>query len=71
METDRGTIRKLKEIGMSDEILALYQSCCDNRDESGRERLLRRFFRIKKDLLAEERRKLSCLDYMMARIEHM
>ena len=64
-------IQRLKEAGMTDEMLAFYQHCCDTNDESGKERLLRRFCWIKKQVLTEDRQKLSCLDYMMTRIEKM
>ena len=71
MENKPELIRKLKEAGMTDEMLALYQHCCDTNDESGQERLLRRFCRTKKQALTEDRKKLFCLDYLMARIEQM
>ena len=71
MENKPELIRKLKEAGMTDEMLALYQHCCDTNDESGQERLLRRFCRTKKQALTEDRKKLFCLDYLMARIEKM
>ena len=71
MEDKLEVIQKIKEAGMTDEMLALYQHCCDTNDESGQERLLRRFCRTKKQALAEDRKKLFCLDYLMARIENM
>ena len=71
MENKPELLRKLKEAGMTDEMLALYQHCCDTNDESGQERLLRRFCRTKKQALTEDRKKLFCLDYLMARIEKM
>ena len=71
MENKLEVIRKLKEAGMTDEMLALYQYYCDANDESGQERLLRRFCGIKKQALAENRQKLFCLDYLIAGIENM
>lgn len=71
MENKPEEIRRLKEAGMTDEMLALYQHCCNTNDESGQERLLRRLYRTKKQALAEDRKKLFCLDYLMARIENM
>ena len=71
MENKPELIRKLKEAGMTDEMLALYQHCCDTNDKRGQERLLRRFCRTKKQALTEDRKKLFCLDYLMARIEKM
>ena len=71
MDNKPEVIRKLKDTGMTDEMLALYQHCCDTNDESGQERLLRRFCRTKKQALTEDRKKLFCLDYLMARIEKM
>ncbi len=71
MENRQEVIQKLKEVGVTDEMLALYQRCCDTNDESGQERLLWRFCRTKKQALTEDRQKLSCLDYLMARMENM
>ena len=71
MENRLDVIRKLKDAGMADEMLTLYQHCCDTNDKRGQERLLRRFCRTKKQALAEDRKKLFCLDYLMARIENM
>ena len=71
MEDNLDVIRKLKDAGMTDEMLALYQHCCDTKDEGGQERLLRRFCGTKKQALTEDRQKLFCLDYLMARIENM
>ena len=71
MENKLEEMQRLKEAGMTDEMLALYQHCCDTNDESGQERLLRRFCRTKKQALTEDRKKLFCLDYLMARIEKM
>ena len=71
MENRLDVIRKLKDAGMADEMLTLYQHCCDTNDKRGQERLLRRFCRTKKQALTEDRKKLFCLDYLMARIENM
>lgn len=71
MANKREVIQKLKEVGVTDEMIALYRHCCDTNDESGKERLLRRFCRIKKQALTEDRQRLSCLDYLIARIENM
>ena len=64
-------VQKLKKIGMPDEMLTLYQHCCDTNDKRGQERLLRRFCGIKKQALTEDRHKLFCLDYLMAKIENL
>ena len=64
-------VQKLKKIGMQDEMLALYQHCCDTNDKRGQERLLRRFCGTKKQTLTEDRHKLFCLDYLITRIENM
>lgn len=71
MENRLDVRRKLKDAGMANEMLALYQHCCDTNDKSGRKRLLLQFYRTKKQALTEERQKLFCLDYLMARIENM
>ena len=71
MENRLDVIRKLKDAGMADEMLTLYQHCCDTNDKRGQERLLRRFCGTKKQALTEDRKKLFCLDYLMARIENM
>ncbi len=71
MENTPEMMRKLKDAGMTDEMLALYQHCCDTKDERGQERLLRRLCGVKKQALTEDRHKLFCLDYLMARIENM
>ncbi len=70
MENKLEVIQKLEEAGMTEEMLALYRHCCDTDDAGGRESLLRRFCRIKKQALAEDRQKLFCLDYLMAKIEN-
>lgn len=64
-------MQTLKELGMPMEMLTLYQRCCDTNDKRSQERLLRRFCGTKKQALAEDRKKLFCLDYLMARIENM
>ena len=71
MENKWEVIQKLKEVGVTDEMLVLYRHCCDTDDENGMKRLLRRFCGIKKQALTEERQRLSCLDYLMAKIENM
>ena len=71
MEDKYEVVRKLKDAGMADEMLTLYQHCCDTNDEGGQRRLLRRFCRSKKQALTEDRQKLFCLDYLMTRIENM
>lgn len=71
MEDKLEVIQKLKDAGMTDEMLALYQHCCDTNDERGQERLLRRFCGVKKQALTEDRKKLFCLDYLMTKIENM
>ena len=37
MEDNLDMIRKLKDAGMTDEMLTLYQHCCDANDEGGQE----------------------------------
>ena len=71
MEDKLEVIQKLKEAGMTNEMLALYQHCCDTNDKRGQERLLRRFCGTKKQTLTEDRHKLFCLDYLITRIENM
>ena len=71
MENRHEVIKKLKDAGMTDEMLALYQQCCDTNDKRGQERLLRRFCSAKKQALTEDRHKLFCLDYLIAKIENM
>ena len=71
MENKWEVIQKLKEVGVTDEMLTLYRHCCDTNDENGMKRLLQRFCKIKKQALTEDRQKLFCLDYLMARIENM
>ena len=64
-------IQVLEEIGIPKEMLTLYRHCLDTNDENGRKRLLRRFGEIKKRSLSEDRQKLSCLDYLITKIENM
>ena len=69
MENSGKELDGLRKLGMPEEMLTLYRHFCDTNDEAGRERLLRRFCEIKKQSLAEARRELCCLDYLMARME--
>ena len=61
--------QKLKEAGMADELLAQYQRHLDSGNRQGQERLLCRFRCAQRERLTQNREKLACLDYIMAKVE--
>ena len=61
--------RKLKEAGAPDELIARYQQYVESGNTHGQERVLHRCRTIKNDTLKEDREKLACLDYIIARVE--
>lgn len=69
MKEDSTFNRKLKEAGAPDDLIAQYQRYADSGNKQGQERVLCRCRRIKNDTLIEDREKLACLDYIIARVE--
>ena len=69
MKEDSTFNRRLKEAGAPDDLIAQYQRYADSGDKQGQERVLCRCRRIKNDTLIEDREKLACLDYIIARVE--
>ena len=50
-------------------ILEQYQHYLDSGDKQGQQRLLHRIRRTQTEALRNDRKKLACLDYIIARIE--
>ena len=69
MKEDSTFNRRLKEVGAPDDLIAQYQRYADSGNKQGQERVLCRCRRIKNDTLIEDREKLACLDYIIARVE--
>ena len=69
MREDLTTKQKLKEAGMTDELLAQYQRYVETGNKQGQERLLCRFRCAQRERLTQNREKLACLDYIMAKVE--
>lgn len=69
MKRDLTFIQRLKEAGIADDLIAQYQCYADSGNKHGQERVLCRCRRIKNDTLIEDREKLACLDYIIARVE--
>ena len=61
--------QKLKEAGADDGLIEQYQRYADSENRHGQERVLRRCRMIKNNTLKENREKLACLDYIIARVE--
>ena len=69
MKKDSEFNLKLKEAGAPDDLIAQYQRYAESENRHGQEYVLRRCRRIKYDTLKEDREKLACLDYIIARVE--
>ena len=60
---------RLKETGITDDMILQYQNYLDSGNKQGQKRLLCRFRRIQNDMLKRDREKLACLDYIIAKVE--
>ena len=69
MKKDLNIIRRLKEAGATDDMILQYRRYFDAGDKQGQKRLLCRFRRIQSEALKNDREKLACLDYIIAKIE--
>ena len=69
MKEDLTFSQKLKEAGADDDLIEQYQRYTDSGNRRGQERVLCRCRRIKNDMLKEDKEKLACLDYIIARVE--
>ena len=69
MKEDLTFSQKLKEAGVTDDLIEQYQRYADSGNRHGQERVLYRCRGIKKNTLKEDREKLACLDYIIARVE--
>lgn len=69
MNKDVATERKLKIIGVPDDMIAQYQRYVDSGNRQGQERLLSRLRGMKNEILWKNREKLACLDYIIAKVE--
>ena len=63
------TILKLKEAGASDDMISRLQRYLDCENSKGQQRLLERCRRLQAERLQNDREKLACLDYIIARVE--
>ena len=61
--------QRLKEAGITDDIIALYQSYLISENKKGQKRILCQCRRIESEKLQRDKEKLSCLDYIIARVE--
>ena len=69
MKEDLTFSQKLKEAGADDDLIEQYQRYTDSGNRRGQERVLCRCRGIKNDTLKEDKEKLACLDYIIARVE--
>ena len=69
MKEDLTFSQKLKEAGADDDLIEQYQRYTDSGNRRGQERVLCRCRRIKNNILKEDKEKLACLDYIIARVE--
>ena len=69
MKMDTAFNSKLKEAGATDDLIARYQRYTDSGNRHGQEWVLSQCRRIKTETLKEDREKLACLDYIIARVE--
>ena len=69
MKEDSTFNQILKDAGAPDDLIAQYQRYAESGDRHGQERVLRRCRMIKNNTLKENREKLACLDYIIARVE--
>lgn len=69
MKKDTAFSQKLKEIGVTDDMILQYQCYLDSGNKQGQKRLLCRFRKVQNDALKRDREKLACLDYIIARVE--
>ena len=60
---------RLKEMGITDDMILQYQNYLDSGNKQGQKRLLCRFRRMQNDTLKRDREKLACLDYIIAKVE--
>ena len=69
MKQDTIFNQKLRETGATDEMIEQYQRYLESGNRQGQERLLCRFRRMQNDRLNQDRDRLACLDYIIARVE--
>ena len=62
--------QKLKEVGATDDMIALYERYLVSDNKKGQRRLLCRCRRIEREKLCEDREKLSRLDYIIAKVKN-
>lgn len=71
MNTDLTFCQKLREAGVTDDMIALYQRYLDSGNRQGQERLLCQFRCRQSEELKSNREKLACLDFMIAKVEKL
>ena len=69
MQKDTDIGQRLRESGVTDDMILEYQRYLDSGNKQGQKRVLCRFRRIQSDALKRDREKLACLDYIIARVE--
>ena len=69
MREDAVVSRRLRETGATDDMIAQYERYLESGNRQGQERLLWMVRRIQRDRLKQDRERLACLDYIIARVE--
>lgn len=69
MNKDTVIRQRLEESGVPKDMIIQYQHYLDSENKQGQERLLCRFRRMQNARLKEDREKLTCLDYIIAKVE--
>ena len=69
MQMETAIRQRLKKAGVPEDMITQYQHYLDSGNKQGQKRLLCRFRRIQSETLKNDREKLACLDYIIAKIE--
>ena len=69
MNKDTTIRQRLRETGAPDDMILQYQRYLDSGNKQGQKGLLCRLRRIQREALKQDREKLACLDYIIARVE--
>ena len=69
MQMETAIRQRLKETGVPEDMITQFQHYLDSGNKQGQKRLLCRFRRIQSEALKNDREKLACLDYIIAKIE--
>lgn len=69
MNKDTAIRQRLRETGAPDDMILQYQRYLDSGNKQGQKRLLCKLHRIQSEALNQDRERLACLDYIIARVE--